>query len=121
MFHYRFTLAGTNDAVTAAGAELVAMGATPVGSGCFIASRADDAETWQGFAQHHQSVRLSVALFREFEDEFVQAIVTERGTTNLSRRSVLPEVFGCFDEEGEPIPKELLAAAACGVAADRLA
>jgi hypothetical protein len=34
---------------------------------------------------------------------------------------VLPERFGCFDEGGEPIAKELLTAAGRAVAADRLA
>ena len=121
MVHYRLTLTGTDDAVIAAGAELVAMGVTPVGGGCFIASRDGDADTWREFAATHSSVRISVELFPEFEDEFVQAIVTGGGSTTLSRRSVLPATFGCFDESGEQLPNELLTAAGRAVAADRLA
>jgi hypothetical protein len=121
MFHHRLTLAGTDDALTAAGAELVAMGATPVSPACFITSRDGGAETWRTFAENHPSIRVSVDVFDEFEDEFVQAIVTARGSTELSRRSVLPERFGCFDEGGEQIPNELLRAAGRAVAADRLA
>jgi hypothetical protein len=121
MFHHRLTLTGPDDALTAAGAELVAMGATPVGAGCFITSRDGDAETWRTLAENHPSIRVSVDLFEEFDDEFVQAIVTGRGSTELSRRSVLPETFGCFDDGGEQIPSELLGAAGRAVAADRLA
>jgi hypothetical protein len=121
MFHHRLTLTGTDDRLTAAGAELVAMGAVPVGEWCFITSHAEDAAMWRTFAENHPSVRLSVEVFGEFEDEFVQAIVTGRCISTLSRRSVLPETFGCFDEGGQPIPKESLAAAGRAVAADRLA
>lgn len=121
MFHHRLTLTGPDDAVTAAGAELVAMGAVPIGESSFITAQSDDAEIWRTFAESHPSVRLSVDLFYDFEDEFVQAIVTGRGSTTLSRRSVLPEWFGCYDEGGERIPNELLAAAGRAVAAERLA
>lgn len=121
MFHHRLTLTGTDDAVTTASAELVAMGATPVGAGCFITSRPNDARSWREFTDDHRSVRISVDVFEEFEDEFVQTILTGRNSIELSRRSVLPESFGCFDEDGEPIPKELLTATGRAVAAHRLA
>jgi hypothetical protein len=121
MLHHRLTLTGTDDAVTTASAELVAMGATPVGAGCFITSRPNDAHSWREFAENHWSVRISVDVFEEFEDELVQTILTARDSVELSRRSVLPERFGCFDEDGEPIPNELLTAAGRAVAADRLA
>lgn len=121
MFHHRVTLAGTDDALTAAGAELVAMGATPVGPARFITALTDGGDAWRPFAENHPSVRISVELFEEFEDEFVEAIVTKRGNTNLFERSVLPQRFGCSDEDGEPIPKELLTAAGRAIAGDRLA
>lgn len=107
--------------MTAAGAELLAMGATPIGPTCFITAREGGAETWRAFAESHPSIRVSVDLFDEFEDEFVQAIVTAHRNTQLSRRSVLPETFGCHDEDGEQLPGELLKAAGRAVAADRLA
>jgi hypothetical protein len=121
MFHHRLTLAGTDDALTAAGAELVAIGAVPVGEASFISAQRDDAEMWRVFASNHPAVRLTIDVFEEFEDEFIQTIISGRSVTTLSRRSVLPERFGCFDEGGEPIPKDLLTAAGRSVAADRLA
>ena len=121
MFHHRLTLTGTDEAVMAAGAELVAMGATPVGDASFVASRRDAAHSWREFAENHRSVRISVDAFEEFRDEFVQTILTGCESIELSRRSVLPERFGCFDEDGEPIPKDLLTAAGHAVATARLA
>jgi hypothetical protein len=120
MFHHRVTLTGPENALTAAGAELLAIGAVPVGECCFIASQREDAEIWRTFAANHKAVRLSVDVFDEFEDEFVQTIITSRSITTLSRRSVLPESFGCFDEGGKPIAKEFLRAVGRAVAADRL-
>src|SRR5262245_43707317 len=107
MFHHRLNLTGTDEALTAAGAELVAMGATPTSEACFITTREAGAETWTTFGENHPSIRISVDVFEEFEDELVQTIVTGSGSTRLSRRSVLPERFGCFDEGGEQIPHEL--------------
>jgi hypothetical protein len=121
MFHHRLTLTGSADALTAAGAELVAMGTVPVGEATFISAQRDDAEMWRTFASNHPAVRLSIDVFKELEDDFVQTIITGRSVTTLSRRSVLPQRFGCFDEGGEPIAKELLTAAARAVAAERLA
>jgi hypothetical protein len=120
MFHHRLTLAGSADAVKAAGAELVAMGAAPVGEASFISAQRDDAEMWRTFASSHPAVRLSIDVFNELDDEFVQTIIAGRTITTLSRRSVLPDRFGCFDEGGEPVAKELLTAAGRAVAADRL-
>jgi hypothetical protein len=120
MFRHRLTLTGPDDSLIAAGAELVAMGATPVSAGCFIASLDGGAETWREFAAMHPSMRVSVDVFDEFEEEFVQAIVTANGTLTVSHRNVLPEKYGCFDEGGEPIPKPFLTAAGRTIAADRL-
>jgi hypothetical protein len=121
MFHHRLTLTGSADALTAAGAELVAMGAVPAGEASFISAQRDDAAMWLSFASHHPAVRLSIDVFKEFEDEFVQTIITGRSITTLSRRNVLPDRYGCVDEGGEPVAKELLTAAGRAVAADRLA
>jgi hypothetical protein len=121
MFHHRLTLTGTDEPVNAAGAELLAMAATPVGSHCFITCGDKGVEMWHEFVENHPRVRLSIDLFDEFEDEFVQAVVTRRGSTVLSRRSVLPEQFGCFDEDGDPLPQGLLKAAGRTIAGERLA
>jgi hypothetical protein len=121
MFHHRLHLTGTDDALTAAGAELMAMGTVPVGNATFITAQREDAEMWRQFALNHPAVRLSVDAFEDFEDEFVQTIVAGPIVTTLSRRSVLPETFGCFDDGGEPLVKQLLTAAGRALAADRLA
>lgn len=121
MFHHRLHLTGTDDALTAAGAELMAGGAVPVGEATFITARRGDAEMWRQFALNHPEVRVSVDVFEAFEDEFVQTIIAGPVVTTLSQRSVLPERFGCFDDGGEPLAKELLTAAGRAVAADRLA
>ena len=97
------------------------MGAAPVGDWRFITSQRDDAGIWRKFAANHPALRLSVDVFEELEDEYVQTILAGRTVTTLSRRSVLPEEFGCFHDGGEPIERELLTVAARAVAADRLA
>jgi hypothetical protein len=121
MFHHRLHLTGTDDVLTAAGADLTASGAVPIGDATFITTQRDGAKMWRQFALNHPAVRLSVDVFEAFEDEFVQTIIAGPVVTTLSHRSVLPERFGCFDDGGEPIAKELLTAAGRAVAAERLA
>src|SRR5207244_11490408 len=82
MFHHRLTLTGSDDCLTAAGAELLAMGAVPVGEWCFTTSQGEDAEMWRKFAENHSSVRLSRDLFHEFQVECVHAIVMGRALSS---------------------------------------
>ncbi len=124
VYHYRVTVSGPAPAVDAITAELACVGAKSVEIAdppFLVIASADPIETWEATTRRHPTAVLGIEWFEALDDEFVQLLVENGHTTEMSHLPILPDGWGGWhDEDGEPLDEGLLRRAARSVEAQRL-
>jgi hypothetical protein len=122
--HYRAHLNGPAASVDAAAAELVTMGAHRIegpGPSCVTIAGDRGLDEWVALSLRHRGVSFGLECFESFQDELLLTVIADGESTEMSRRSVLPDDWGsCHDEDGEPLADGVLRAAAEAIAERRL-
>jgi hypothetical protein len=113
---FRITLSGEAPAVAAAAAALEAGGAhrvRPREPGAFVWEHDVGWPAVEQLSRAHPTVAFGVEGFEDFQDELVLAVVGAGESSVLARQPLLPPGWGnVHHEEGQPLGRERLAAAA---------
>jgi predicted DNA-binding protein len=121
MHHYRVNVTGPASVVEAVVSELTSAGARSVEPGCLVMASEGGVEIWEALSVRHPAATLGLECFEAFEDERLHALVQNGHLTVMARAGVLRQDCGSFhDEDGQPLEKDLLRAAAEAVDAERL-